>query len=253
MALFGLFGKKAKINLTPDVNPPNQEDLFFTTKLRDLASRRIAGNDLGFGPEFLDKATNPTIQGIERNFSQNTLPRLSSQLSARGVNRSIGPGLATDVLSRAEGDKNQGISELLSQFYTLNETQKKADFGQALDLSKGLQDQQASMLNNKALASERLSQRTQDQANTNAAVDRDTASKVLSMISSVVGGPIGAMATGGFKSNPIVANVMGQPISNSQTIQGGLNAIASQTLDSYSANRLDQSALLKLLMQIYGV
>lgn len=162
MGLFSsIFGKKTKTNLTPEFDQPAQENLFFTQggtdhNLRDLVSQRLFhGEGLGFGPDFLSKATNPAIASREARFNETELPQLSSQLSARGLARSAGPNLATDVLTRAGQNKERDINDLLSQFYVLNEQQKKSDFGQALGEANLLQGQQAQLLANRASASER--------------------------------------------------------------------------------------------------
>lgn len=169
MALFGLFGKKSKPNLTPDISYPTQEQLYFTrpnsgTDLRTIAEERLfQGKGLGFGEDFVSRTANPVIKQREARFNEQDLPFISSQLSARGVGRSGGTGLATDIVNRANVQKNRDIDEIYADMYKLNKAQEKQDFGQALNLAQYLQDQQLGMKNNQAAASERLTNATANQ------------------------------------------------------------------------------------------
>ena len=70
-----LFGSGPKPNLTPAIDFPKQEQLFFTKPLRRLASRRVeagfTGRDapgVGFGDEFVSKAANPVITERQKSF-----------------------------------------------------------------------------------------------------------------------------------------------------------------------------------------
>lgn len=216
MALFGLFGKKGKANLTPDVDHLQQSQLALTPQLRDVFKRRVTeGQDLGFGPDYLDKATNPAIKASQQRFQQETVPFLSNQLSARGVARSAGGGLATDVLGKAAQQQQSEVDQLVSQFYHLNELQKKQDFGQALDLGSNLNQQEERMAEARAMASERLSGRTQEQANTNAAIDRQTGNQILQAAGGAVsGGLLGTMA-------PLFGSIPGF----GKMLQGGMQGL----------------------------
>jgi len=124
--LSNLFKSSKKVNLTPDIPRPTQEQLYFTPSYRNLVDRRVnKGLDLGYGDDFVSKSANPAIANLENSFQQKTMPFLSSELSKRGVARSAGAGLATDVLGKAEHQKNLDVNELISKFYTLNEAHKK--------------------------------------------------------------------------------------------------------------------------------
>ena len=191
MSFLGIFGKKSKPNLTPDVSYPDQEGLAHTATLRDLFNRRVGkGQDLGFGEGYLDKATNPAIQSSQRRFQNETVPFLQNQLSARGVSRSAGSGLATDVLGKAAQEQQGQVDQLVSQFYHLNELQKKQDFGQALGVGENMQNQQAGMLTQKAAASERLNQRTQEASRHNDDIDQQRFSTVMQAVGAAMGVPI---------------------------------------------------------------
>ena len=168
MAVLGFLGKKAKPNLSPSIEYPQQNQLYFTSptasqggyNLRDIFAKRLKGEGLGFGAEFVDKTANPVIAQREASFRNKTVPFLSNQLSARGVSRSGGSGLATGILGEAELSKNRDVDEIFSKMYQLNKMQEKTDFGQALGEANYLQGQEADMLGQRAAANERLTDKT---------------------------------------------------------------------------------------------
>ena len=235
--LSNLFKGAKKTNLTPDVSYPKQENLYYTGKLRDLANQRLSGQGLGYGDEYVSKTSNPEIAQIENKFQTDTMPFLQNQLSKRGVARSGGSGLATDILGGAEWQKNLDVSSTVGKYYQLNELQKKADFTQGLNLATGLQDQQKAMLDDEAAASERLSQRTQEdsryrqgyedkkmgQSLQAAAMALPAVGGALGTIGGAIGGPVGGMigslgqgTTGlaqsyqAMKQSPTLAPILGQ-------------------------------------------
>ena len=225
--IFGIFGRKSKPSLTPDVSYPDQESLALTPQLRDLFKRRVVeGKDLGFGSDFTDKMTNPTIAASQRRFRNETVPFLGNQLSARGVGRSAGSGLATDVLGKAAQEQQSQVDQLLAQFDYLNRIQSKTDFGQALGVGENMQNQQAGMLQQKAAASERLNQRTQEASRHNDDIDQQRFSTVMQAVGAAMGVPIsggGNTAGGGagqLSQNAQVASAMGNPVTYGQTMQG---------------------------------
>lgn len=205
MGLFDIFGKKSKSNLTPDTSYPTQEELYFTSpqasqrgySLRDFASSRIRGENLGFGPDFIDRASSAPIKSREARFNEVELPQISSQLSSRGMARSAGaPGTASDAIIRAGQSKERDINDLIANLFTINEAQKKTDQSQALGLATGLQDQEVGMKNNQAAASERLSGRTAEQQRYNAAIDTERGNNIISGAATLIGGPTGASVSG---------------------------------------------------------
>lgn len=179
--LSSLFGKKKKPNLTPDVPRLQQSQLYFTggnpgTDLRDLLSKRLfRGEGLGFGEDFVSRTTNPAIQASENYFKEKTLPGINSQLSARGLARSAGPNLATDVLGKAHRDQNNYVDQMVAEFYKLNEMQKKSDFSESLGAAQNLGQQEERMAENRAAASERLANATAAQQNAFRQEDRQLA------------------------------------------------------------------------------
>jgi hypothetical protein len=168
MAILGFLGKKAKPNLTPPVEYPRAAELYFNSdtaskggySLRDLVSNRLKGQGLGFGEDFVSKTSNPVIAQREATFKNKTMPFLSNQLSARGVSRSAGNGLATGIINEAELSKNRDIDEIYSKMYLLNKQQEKADTSEAIGLGENLNAQEAGMLRDRAAASERLTTAT---------------------------------------------------------------------------------------------
>src|SRR3990167_10493218 len=100
MALFGLFGKKAKPNLSPSFRFPEQKFFTFTGddakqggySLKELAKTGIraaqtgeATPGIGYGPDFVSRTTNPGISKLDARFRESTVPRISSEASKRGL------------------------------------------------------------------------------------------------------------------------------------------------------------------------
>lgn len=243
MGLFsGLFGKKTKVNLTPQFSPALQGDLYFTKQLRDLTSRRLAGQDLGFGEDFLSKSTNPAIVGRQQRFREETVPTISNQASARGLGRS---SIVMDQIGKAERNTNQDIDELVSKFFTLNEQQKKQDFGQSLDVSRYMQDQEADLLNNRAAASERQVGRNMDYANQKDQLSSAAGGRILSAVGSfvspVLGGAMGGAFGGGASKAYPEANNFAKSFASGSPAQNILGA------DDSSLGGFDIQSLLQIL------
>jgi len=210
------FGKK-KVNETPAIPMPTQEQLTLTKNLRDYALRGEGFEGKGYGEGFLSKATNPVIANKEAMFREQTLPGIQNQLSSRGVARSAGSGLATDMVLRAEAQKNRDIDELMSKFYVLNEQQKKSDQSQMLRTATGLQDQEAGMLENRAAASERQAIRDTSQNNAfNAQQDANLNRTVSAALGAATGG-----STGGWSGALSGAQAAVSPTYASGTSAGG--------------------------------
>lgn len=149
-ATFGLsklFNRKKRpspIDISKGEQELDVSKVFGVPLLRDLVTQRLgAGQGLGFGADFLDRAASAPIKQIEARQREITEPYLSSELSKRGVARSVGPGLATDVMTRARQSSERDIGELLSRFYVLNEAQKKGDVSEAINVAQGLGTQEA--------------------------------------------------------------------------------------------------------------
>ena len=200
--LSSLFGSKKKPNLQPDTPRLQQSQLYFTggnpgTDLRQLMSNRLFnGQGLGFGDDFVSRSTNPAIQASETQFREKTLPQINSQLSARGLARSAGPNLATDVLGKAQRDQSNYVDQMVADFYRLNEAQKKTDFSEALGAAQNLGNQEERMSESRAAASERLAGNTAAQQNMFRDQDRQLAMS-------------GIQAAGGFLSGGGLGNIAG--------------------------------------------
>lgn len=203
MGLFsGLFGKKAKSNLTPDVTPYYQSQLALTNDLRPLVQNRLRGNDLGFGEDFLSKTSNPVMAQRQARFQNEEIPRINSELSSRGFARSAGaPGTATDSLIKAGQSNQRDLDEIMSKFYLLNEQQKKTDDQRNIGEANILQDQEADMQMNVAGASERLSGRTQQQQETNRLERNSAIDQGGDRLFQALGGAIGGDGMGSLFSN----------------------------------------------------
>lgn len=189
------FGKSRKTNLTPDVPRPLATDLAMNKTLRDYAKSRIAGVGTGFGDDFVDKATNPTIQASNTRFREETLPGISNAASARGINRST---LATDQINKAYRNQGQDIDQLVSQFEVLNRQQKKTDEASGVGVAQNLDSQEAGLMTSAADASERLADKTAGRADALNAQDRARQNQTLQALGGAVGGPIGASVSGAF-------------------------------------------------------
>lgn len=170
MALFGFLGRKAKPNLANPQPFRTYSDAPNNTSLSELAKQRIHAGisgaetpGVGFGQDFVSKTTNPVIAQRNAQFQQQEMPFISSQLSARGVGRSGGAGLATDIVNKASQQKNRDVDEIFANMYKLNKAQEKADISEGIGLGKSLDDSYIGQENQKSAASERLTNATAKQ------------------------------------------------------------------------------------------
>ena len=253
MSLLSSLFRTKKVNLTPDIRRPTQDELEFTPQLRQFAKSRIAGENLGFGDGFVDKATSAPIKSREARFRDYEMPQISSQLSSRGLARSAGPNLATDVISRATSQKERDINDLVSQFFVLNEGQKKTDQSQALNLAQNMNVQQAGMKENEAAASERLVNATAADARARETRDTGLAGNILQAGAQLVAGPSG-MALGGGVTNLLNGMGLGDFAKSLSPVGEGVNAMATQQ-NNIGVNTLDddQYAQLAQLIKSMGI
>lgn len=213
MALFGL-GKRRKPNLTPAMSYRSANESPMWNSLSTLANKRIAGEGLGFGEGFVDKTANPAIAKVEANYRESTLPRINQELSKRGMARSTN---AIDQITRAEQSKNRDVEDIYSQYFLLNERQKKSDQTEGINLGRGLQADYLNQENLKAGASERLANATaaqQNQWNTEDRADRDKT--ISAILGGITGGSTGGLngvfsgGSAGFSSNAGFADILGK-------------------------------------------
>lgn len=239
MAFLG-FGKRRKPNLTPDVGfkMPSEVNSGLYTPLSDLAKRRIqagyTGEDapgVGFGPDFLNRATSPAIASREARFRETEMPQLSSELSKRGVSRSVGPGLASDVITRAGQSKERDINELIARFQVLNEAQKKTDITQGIGVGQDILGQDISQANRQAEASERLVGRTAERATQFNADDKERQQRVISALAGAITGG----TSGGF----------------SGAASGATAGLAKGSPQANTLSNMDDK-ILELLEKLYG-
>lgn len=188
MSVFSSLFKTKKQNLTPSVSVPNADTAPNYNQLGTLARQRIQAGitgaetpGVGFGPDFVSKTTNPAIAQRNASFTNQEMPFLSSQLSARGVGRSGGAGLATDVVSKAYEQKNRDVDNIYADMYKLNEAQKKQDITQGINLGDQLDSQFLNQGNAQASASERLANTTATDAVRRETQDRTNATRLLAI------------------------------------------------------------------------
>lgn len=288
MGLFSfLTGSQKKTNLTPDINYPNQDQLYFTSptaskqgsNLRDFAANRIAGNNLGFGNDFVDRQSSPGIAQIDANFQNRTMPTLSSNASKRGLARS---SIVQDQIGQADQSRNRDISSMVANFQMLNEQQKKTDQNNAVGIAQGLQGEQLGMMNNAAAASERQVGRNTE-GDKYAQQYKDNAGKnIMAMIASAIGAGtgmpmgspvglgtqpgIGATSTYGANNVPQgfggmmnpggqygggnIGNMVGAALGS-----GGNSGVRTQILgqhDANSVNGMTPQQIQQLLQQYFG-
>ena len=193
-----IFKKKKKSNLSPETQYPSMGQLGFTEPLAQFAKKRLAGEGVGFGDEFVSRSANPVIQSREARFREEELPFIGSQLSSRGLARSAGPNLATDVLTRASQSKERDINETLANLYQANELQKKRDITEGLGTAERFQNLEANLLTGRAGASERLQDKTVEQSNSYEKQDRAQFDKLGVLgLSGVYGAMPSISGTGG--------------------------------------------------------
>lgn len=208
MSLLSSLFKSKKVNLTPDVSykTPEQASPQFYKPLSELAQQRIkAGTTgletpgVGFGQDFVAKSTNPVADSMRRNFNNVTSPFLSSQYSARGLGNS---SLAASAQGLAQGNVESDIGNLMAQFYTLNEQQKKNDITQGINLGSNLMQGDINQSNQIAGASERLANATAQDARAREQRDAGLAggflqagAQLLNPIGSMIGGQAGRFLT----------------------------------------------------------
>lgn len=160
------FGKKQKTNTPETILPPASYQAPQYGSLKQLADRRTqaaySGEEtpgVGFGPDFVSKTTNPVANSMRSNLQQYTLPQLNSEASKRGLGRS---SIALDQNTRAVQNNENQIGNLMSQFYQLNEAQKKTDQTQGVELGQNLDSQ---YLNQGNIRAETQNSANQAQAN----------------------------------------------------------------------------------------
>jgi len=218
--LSNLFGGRSKAVQAPQVTIPSVGGYEQYPTLQEFAMGRISGKTAGFGEDFLNRATNAPIASREARFRDEEVPFLNSQLSARGVGRSGGTGLATDVMNRASLQKERDIQDLMSQFYVLNEAQKKTDTSEGVRVSEGLLDRQANRATQQAGLDAGL-----NATNAGLKANADTAQRegINKLIATALGGAAGMAGVGAtsalsgaatsFSGNP-QANIAGIPSSS---------------------------------------
>jgi len=175
-------------------------DVAGTKEFRTLAQRSTQaalGQDPkfgGFGEDFLSRATNPAIQGRLNRLREVEIPEISSAASARGLGRST---IATGQIQRAGTEASRDIDQLVSNFFVLNEAQRKTDINQGIGV--GERQQNFELLSNQARANldttdinRNLNVQQANQTTENAAQAR-----LLQTVLAAAGAGAGALGAGG--------------------------------------------------------
>ena len=231
------FGRKSKPNLTQAYkSPPSAESAPLYGDLRNLASRRISGQDVGFGEDFVNKSTNAQAKRMRADYEGYVSPALDAELSKRGVARSAGPGLATDIKTRALQTNQSDIDQLMERFFVLNEAQKKTDVTEGIRVGDQLNTQYLNQGNEAASqfnAAERgNTERTAGVAAANNAADRSRQNQTLQAAGSLAGDFFGSNA--------------GQGMLKSLGLEGFAKPNSSKV--NLGNSSFDKSELLKLLL-----
>ena len=192
MSLLSSLFKTRKVNLTPSISvqSPREVNPEMYGTLSDLAKNYMKGP--GFGEGFLDKATNPAIANIDANFRNRTMPTLSNEASKRGLARS---SIVQDQIGQADLQRNRDINSLVSQFYTLNEQQKKNDTQFGAGLGQNILGGDVSAQQQQAAASERLANATAADARARETRDTGLAGNIMQ-----AGAQLAVPALGGISS-----------------------------------------------------
>lgn len=239
-----LFGSK-KQNAAPAIVPlsPQQINPQAYGDLSTLAHNYTNGIGTGFGDSFVNNATNPVASSMRRNYQNVTAPTISSNYSSRGLGNS---SLAANAQGLAEGNVESDIGNLMSQFYTMNEAQKKSDTQFGANLGNSLLGGDVAQQNKQAASSADIQKQTNDNMMYNQQRDAGLAGNILntggqglSMIGSGIGGggaSGGPMSIGGGNSTYGINNVP----------QGMPNPVQQGTLANISGNGGGIAALLKL-------
>lgn len=248
MSILSSLFKKKKPSLTPDVTPlmPSQINPKQYNSLQDLSLKYQAGP--GFGDDFMSKTSNPSIKASTDYFNDYTMPKLSSALSARGVNRSVGPGLASDVISRAGKEQQNYVDEILAQNYRLNEIQKKNDVQFGANLGQNILSGDVQAQQHQASASERLANATAAQQMGFYNQDRQMAGNLVTAGAQLFA-PNLSKAFEAPQPNSVNSSLsqLGVP-----SVSGSISPVATRTIDSVPSSSLDAMSIQQLLMLFGG-
>jgi len=118
-----LFGKPKKrdLNLGTPVSAeiPGFEDL----------RKRVEGMQMGYGPEFVERATSPFVTQREVNWAKKEKPALEESYGERGLGRST---LAARDIGEAYGQKERDINQMIAEATLQNLQQGKTDLSSQL-------------------------------------------------------------------------------------------------------------------------
>jgi len=90
---------------------------------------RIAGRNVGFGPEFVSATTSPYATARREQYQNYELPGIKSGASAAGLGRST---VATNIGALKSQEASRDIEQRVASQYNIAEQQKRNEINQAL-------------------------------------------------------------------------------------------------------------------------
>lgn len=224
------------MNAMPSIVPlsPQQINPQAYGNLSTLANNYINGIGTGYGDNFVNNATNPVAQSMRRNYQNVTAPTISSNYSSRGLGNS---SLAANAQGLAEGNVESDIGNLMSQFYTMNEAQKKNDINTGAGLSQNLLSGDVAQQNKQADTSLQIQNQTNQNQAYNQNRDAGLAGNMLQSGAQLLNPLGGALSSFG---SAVGTNGIGSLFS-------GIGGAASQLGTSLNQNQLAQQ-----LYNLYG-
>lgn len=254
--LFGLKSGEKPQSLPEHAKP--QESLLKMTvpsKYYQTLEERLAGRGAGISPELLQRGTSALAAQRRAGLTEQTLPLISAQASARGVGRSTIPVQRAAMESAtAERDIEQRLADLTIQ----SEVMKQQERIDALTKMGRFAEAEAEQQNLRAAVESGDFSRIETLRAQREAEEQAGVSRAVMTAGGALAGGLGALGTGGQ-----VATVMGKPVMFGQTIQGatsGLSALSGAVSGGFAGlsgnvglvNR-NLSAIDAYLLSKYGV
>lgn len=244
--LSSLFRSAPKTNMTPQVirQTPQQLNPQAYGDLSTLSHNYLNGVGTGFGDDFVNKSTNPVAASMRRNYQNVTAPTISSNYSSRGLGNS---SLAANAQGLAEGNVESDIGSLMSNFYQLNEQQKKTDTQYGAAVGNQLLSGDVSQNNEMASGAERAVDRNAAYDANKGATNRgiaqnlaNTAGQGLSMLGSNL------FPSGGGGGSPMNIGNGNSTYGMNNIPQGMSNPVQSGQLANIAGNASSIMSLLSL-------
>lgn len=124
-----LFGVPEKPEGYKGLKPVGPLDTEMGQTLKGTLEERLAGREVGFRPEFLEKATTPYAVQARAGLKEEVLPMISQQASARGLGRSTIPVQRAGMAAQAT---ERDISDYVGKLSVMDEQQRRLEINDAL-------------------------------------------------------------------------------------------------------------------------